>query len=61
MYQELSKQSTSVGGGVGGAGAGEQVLATFFNSLLTKNKGVSKTGKTSANLDLEKLKAKAEK
>ncbi len=53
------KQSPSGGGGSGtGGGPGEQVLATFFNSLLTKNKGVSKGGK---NSELDKIRGKTEK
>ena len=51
------------GGGVGGAGggAGEQVLATFFNSLLTKNKGIPKGGRNPASVELDKLRGKTEK
>ena len=43
----------------GAGGGGERVLADFFNSLLTKNKPVSKTGiKTAATAELEELQNK---
>ena len=52
FHQDTSKQGA-------GGGGGERVLADFFNSLLTKNKPVSKTGiKMAATAELEELQNK---